>query len=625
MFSLKEDGFMEKTKQKKPSQIHTLNRSLKFIYKNAWNYSKRYCLSLPIFILLSIILPMTLLAIPSLSVYFLTDQKDFGQFAMWVSIIFGVYILLQIYLELKRSALNWDQTFIRCIDVMRLSFMKCLSCDYDFYESKEGKEKRVKGLHATDSNWIGVEGMFKNAPTVLISLGGLIVLISTSSLISYQILLILLGMVIVNLALSAFASVKFEKYLDPISKSENKIQYVYNISKDELKGKDIRNYHLAYLFNSLLNKQVAAFGKYELIQHALFFLPNLSDSLFGYLRDFVAYSLLIKGFIVDKSISAAQFTLMISVINGISTYLTLLGSEIFDLLTSSKEVSALIDFLDSDSQFNTGKGIDLASLPQPMTIEFKDVSFTYKDANKPTISHLSFKVSPGEKIALVGENGAGKTTIIKLLSGFYKPTEGEILIDGHHLDEFNIDDYYSLLSVINQDVQVIGVSIKGNIACTLDDKKIDKIKLMKTIEEAGLKEKVDSLPKKEETVLTQNLDDNGIMLSGGEMQKLMLARALYKNGPLLMLDEPTSALDPIAEGELYQKYGELTKGKSSLFISHRLSSTRFCDRILYLKDGHIIEEGTHEELMKLNGEYKKVFEVQAHYYKEGGDENANAI
>ncbi|MDD2433895.1 MAG: ABC transporter ATP-binding protein, partial [Bacilli bacterium] len=358
------------------------------------------------------------------------------------------------------------------------------------------------------------------------------------------------------------------------------------------------------------------------IQSVVLVLPNLSNTIFGFFRDLVAYTLLTTA-VINGSISVTEYTLMIGIINSISASLVKIGKDITDLHSASLETQDFMIFMNEQSEFNHGKGLDIKTLTRPLSIEFKNVVYQYKDLDKPTINGLSFKMNPGEKIALVGENGAGKTTIIKLLSGFYKPTSGEILINGHKIDEFNIIDYYSLLSVINQDVEILGVSIKNTVAVT--DLAVDEVKLNQAIKDAGLEAKVASLKKGTDTYLTKNLDEEGVLLSGGETQKLMLARALYKDGDILMLDEPTSALDPIAEGEIYQKYNDLTKGKTSIFISHRLSSTRFCDRIFYLRDGHIVEEGSHEELMAKHGEYYEVFTIQAHYYQNNGGNGYESV
>ena len=230
---------------------------------------------------------------------------------------------------------------------------------------------------------------------------------------------------------------------------------------------------------------------------------------------------------------------------------------------------------------------------------------------------MSFKVSRGENIAIVGENGAGKTTAVKLLCGLYCPTSGEILINGKSSRDFSNDSYFKLFSAVFQDYYFMPMTIAENI-CTASD--YDRKKLFAAFDKAGISEKINSLSLKEKTYMIKDVYKDAADFSGGEKQKLLLAKAIYKNAPVLILDEPTAALDPIAENELYLKYNEMTSGKISFFISHRLSSTRFCDRILLVKDGKIAESGTHEELMALKGLYYRMYQVQSYYYKENGGE-----
>jgi ABC-type multidrug transport system fused ATPase/permease subunit len=226
----------------------------------------------------------------------------------------------------------------------------------------------------------------------------------------------------------------------------------------------------------------------------------------------------------------------------------------------------------------------------------------------------------GDKFALVGINGAGKTTIVKLMCGFYQPTEGRILINGIDTRELNIDKYFEQIAVVFQDAFTMSFSIAENIS-GLNSDTIDRDKIKNVLQKAGLMEKISKLEKGIDTYLNKDMDENGIQLSGGEVQKLMLARALYKEAKLLILDEPTAALDAIAESEMYEKYQSLLKGKTSLFISHRLASTRFCNHILFLENGKIKEEGTHDELLTLDRSYAEMFKVQSQYYKDGGDNN----
>ena len=247
------------------------------------------------------------------------------------------------------------------------------------------------------------------------------------------------------------------------------------------------------------------------------------------------------------------------------------------------------------------------------------MTFAHEGSDTNLFENISLTISEGEKVALVGMNGAGKTTLIKLLCGLYKPKSGRILVDGIDILEFNIYDYFKEISVVFQDVFPFAFTIAQNVACD-STSNIDYKRVYEVLCLAGLKEKIDSLKDGINSVMCKDLDENGIVFSGGEMQKLMLARALYKDAGMIILDEPTAALDPLAESEMYEKYNSFVHDKTSIFISHRLSSTRFVDRILFMKDGKIIEEGSHEDLIKLNGEYAYMFDVQAHYYQKEVEE-----
>ena len=228
---------------------------------------------------------------------------------------------------------------------------------------------------------------------------------------------------------------------------------------------------------------------------------------------------------------------------------------------------------------------------------------------------MNLTIHPREKLAIVGLNGAGKTTLVKLICGLLSPSEGRVLLNGDDISDFNRNKYYELFSAVFQDFSILDVTIAEEIAQCKDN--IDYQRIKECIDYAGLSDTIDKLPKGLNTHIGREVYLDGVLLSGGQMQRLMLARALYKNGPILLLDEPTAALDPLAESEIYQKYSDMANNKTSLFISHRLASTRFCDRIILIKDGGIKEEGSHEDLLKLNGEYAKLFEVQSRYYKQG--------
>lgn len=211
-------------------------------------------------------------------------------------------------------------------------------------------------------------------------------------------------------------------------------------------------------------------------------------------------------------------------------------------------------------------------------------------------------------------NGAGKSTLIKLICGLYHPTSGRIFLDGKEISGFYAKDYYREFAVVFQDVFAFSFRLGDNVTCAVETD-ADKERLRASLQKAELWDKVQTLENRERTYMNTDIDVSGVRLSGGELQKLMLARALYKDAPVLILDEPTAALDPIAESRLYEKYYEMTREKTSIFISHRLSSTKFCDRILFMEDGRITEEGGHEELLARQGAYAAMFHTQARYYQ----------
>ena len=249
------------------------------------------------------------------------------------------------------------------------------------------------------------------------------------------------------------------------------------------------------------------------------------------------------------------------------------------------------------------------------TIEFRDVTFTYPKAEKPVLRNISFEVKRGQKISVVGLNGAGKSTLVKLICRMFKPDSGEILVNGRNILDYEYNSYMSKISAVFQDYSIFNFSIRENISCVPEGDDVNKIN--KLIDEVGMREKVNELEKGIETRFGKEYDKEGIEMSGGQSQKIAIARAIYKkDAEMVILDEPASALDPIAEAEIYEKFNDLVEDKTAFYISHRMSSSRFCDKILIIDGGTVADFDTHDNLMKKTESlYYKLFNAQAENYK----------
>ena len=399
--------------------------------------------------------------------------------------------------------------------------------------------------------------------------------------------------------------------------NDRKFNYVTRISNDFENAKEVRLYDMSPWINEISDDCLKTHRHlHSRIQWRAFLTGSINNFL-NLLRDAFAYIYLIIMF-SKNAITVGDFTMYFSAITSLSGTLTGLSEKITELTKYDLKIKDIRKTEKMPSSRNRGKGITAPK--ENIEIEFRNVSFRYPNAENDTIKNISFKIKAGEKLALVGVNGAGKTTIVKLLCGLYLPTEGEILLNSHPINDYNIYEYYSLFSAVFQDISLMPYSIAENIAATTEKDEIDFEKVKNSIEIAGLKERVDALPLGVDTPFNKNINEDAVDFSGGEKQKLALARAIYLDRPMLILDEPTAALDPIAENEMYMKFNEISRGQTAMFISHRLASTRFCDRIIHLENGEIIENGTHDELIAANGKYAMMYGLQSKYYSdsEGG-------
>ncbi len=393
---------------------------------------------------------------------------------------------------------------------------------------------------------------------------------------------------------------------------DRQIAYIFSSGGNVSYAKDMRIFNLPKFLEQALKRSMASRLDWYEQQDEWSFRHDAAIQIISWTGYFLSY-----GYVVYKmfagNIGAGDCVLYFNAISMLSSTVYSLFDSYNGFKWQSDNISYAREYGDIPDKTNRGKG---ESLPKnDFEIEFRNVSYTYYKAEEPTIKGLSFTLHKGERLALVGLNGAGKTTLIKLMCGLYDPTEGEILLNGKPVNAYNRDEYFTLFSAVFQDINELPVSIAENISGESYEL-TDKENLERCMKQSGLYEKVESLPEKERTHLVRSIYDDAIELSGGQKQKMALAKALYKNAPILLLDEPTAALDPIAEQEMYMNYAGFSKGKASVFISHRLASTRFCDRIIMLEKGQIAETGTHAQLMQAGGKYAELYELQSSYYND---------
>lgn len=495
-----------------------------------------------------------------------------------------------------------------------MAFNKNLNTDYINIESLEWREKNNRATEFYRSYYSASADFLDTCNQMLVCLVGVI----TSLTLIYKINFIMI-LLIFSTCIAEFFLLRYLNKEEKDVKNERigvfvKFDYYYSLSKDLTASKDIRLYGFTEHFLFSIAKFISVLEKIVSKYMHQSIKVGGTRALLNFLRELVAYAYLTY-LVCTGSLSVSDFIFYFGIITGFSNWIMSFVYLYSNMERCCNDCQAFRDFVESDEEKQSKPNVDFKDVE---SIEFKNVSFTYPSAENSTINNMSFKVKKGENIAVVGENGAGKTTAVKLLCGLYYATKGDILVNGKSIKDFSLNSYFDLFSVVFQDYRFLPMTVAENICASVN---YDKEKLYGAFEKAGIKDKINSLADKENTYMVKDVYKDAADFSGGEKQKLLLAKAVYKNSPILILDEPTAALDPIAENELYLKYSEITDNKISFFISHRLSSTRFCDRIFFIKDGTVAESGTHEELMKLKGNYYRMYQVQSYYYKEmGGSE-----
>ena len=603
--------------------------------------------------------PFIAAIIPSVAISLVEKRADFLNF-------FGIMLVLVLgnmiigIISAKYDFLIKKKNYkVQFQSVQKKVISKIMTVDYQILESAEGKRLADGAKYSYCVEWNGWSRIMDMFTPFAFNLLGIIVYTIILIPRCPWVLPVFAIMSIMNVMIEKKIALQgYRKYRETIWETDSRVEYFFQRSTSATDGKDIRLYRMEKWFvdvmKTLVQRRMKVWKRVEMY----YFLPHLSDTIWSFVRDIIAYTVLVTQFLAGE-LNATTFTFYLGIITGFAGWLN--GGNMGDgfvranseMIRCNWGINDYRSFMDlPDSKHNTDKenqerkadqeetsktlyqknGTDQEEIsktiyPQDgtdqtekgVTLEFKNVCFRYPGAEHDVIHNLNLKVKAGENIALVGVNGAGKTTLVKLLCGFYHPNKGQILINGREISDYPETEYRKLVGAVFQDMMVMATSVAENIACEKQED-IDEQRLRQAMRLADIEEKICSLPRKEKTSVTNFLDKDGVSFSGGELQRILLARALYKDAPLLLLDEPTSALDPLAETAVYEQYYRLSQGKTTIFISHRLASTKFCDRIIYYENGQVKEDGTHDELMKENGAYAGMFEIQSQYYNEkGGD------
>ncbi|MDD7280090.1 MAG: ABC transporter ATP-binding protein [Oscillospiraceae bacterium] len=506
-------------------------------------------------------------------------------------------------------------TYVRLM-IIKERIAKTLDMDYEALETPEMLDRLQKAKRATAGDWQGVQGMMTYMQVLFTQIISIIIAIIIMT--SFDPLIILVIAVLSYIQFLYFEHIRKKdkkEMWDAMMPHWRKLEYMENVTTDFSYAKDIRLFGMKKF---LAKKQKDVYDE-ELrhwIKSRQYWIYN---SIFSHSISLVR-QLIITGWLVysviAKDLSIGNFTLYLASAGAFSNAI----NEVLSALSALRERSAHTDDYRSFMDIPCDSGKDTIPVPKAdkYVFTFENVSFKYKGQEKYALKNLNITIAAGEKLAVVGLNGAGKSTFIKLLLRLYDVTEGRILMNGTDISRFDRAEYYRLFSPAFQDVTVFAFPMAENVSMSPPDE-TDKNKAEKCVREAGLGDKMDKLEKGIDTELLKVLYDDGVDLSGGEKQKLALARALYKGSDIIVLDEPTAALDALAEYRLYKSFNGLVGNRTAVYISHRLSSTRFCDKVAMFKDGEMTETGTHEELMAKNGDYAEMFRVQAQYYVEDGD------
>lgn len=588
----------------------------KYVIDSIWKWQKSFLLISFLLILVSAASVFIMPIFVKLIIVAIEEKSEIDYFLILVVAYFLIMLLVYICSNYCESQNGWRFPYI--VNLFRKQLMHTmLAMEYEKLERPETLSDFEKNKKNLNDSTKSIQGMMK---TYLKVGTGLLQIVFASFIISTLnplIIVIVLVFAILQFLSSDYTKKKDKGTVwDQLPPLWRKI-FNYNYWSNSFQyAKDIRIYNMSKWLNKKHMDVVEADNEIVKKSRDLWIRCHFVLKFLGMFQDAALYAWLVYNVISGK-MNIADFTLYISSVSLFSNALGQTFWEISNLRNQSKEVCDFRAFLanvdEDEGQKDVSEKLAEAIKSGKLVFTFENVSYQYSGQDEYALKDINLAISSSERLAIVGVNGAGKTTLIKLLCRLYEPTKGRILLNGTDIREFNREEYMRIFSPVFQNIEVYAFSIAENVAMSSN---VNHKKLYDSLNKVQLGEKVMALEKAENTPLMKILYEDGIDFSGGEKQKLAIARALYKNASFIILDEPTAALDAIAEHKLYQSFDELIGSRSTIYISHRLSSTRFCNHIAMLENGRIIEYGSHEELLRSGGEYANLYKIQAQYYQD---------
>ena len=592
---------------------YSIPQNLRFMVQTAWNTRRRVLVMCLTAAVIQVALNLAQLYIAPEILAKVEQGAPGGELLGAIGEFTVILLLLQgarAYCEAVRMPAEID---VRCAVIRKIS-RKSSETSYPNVHDPKMLRLEEQAQQATNGNDDAAEHIWRTLTELLTNVGGFVVYLLLLSRLNAFLLLVVMGTAAVGFLVSHHISQWEYRHREERETYDKELNYFLEQPRKVQLAKEIRVFGLAPWLRELRMKSMKALAAFVARREKTYLWANVVDVALTLLRSGLAYAYLIWQ-TLEQGWPASTFLLYFTAVSGFTAWVTGILSQLSRLHQESIDLSKVQEYLNLPEPFRFEDGLQ-PPVAQGYELRLENVSFRYPGTEKDILKHMNLTIHPGEKLAIVGLNGAGKTTMVMLLCGFYDPTEGRVLLNGQDIREFNRRAYYKLFSAVFQGFSILDTTIAECVAQTAQE--IDLEKVQRCLAQAGLTETMAKFPQGVNTHFGREVYLDGVQLSGGQTQRLMLARALYKDGPILVLDEPTAALDPIAENDIYQKYSDMTAGKTSVFISHRLASTRFCDRIVFIADGGITEEGTHQALLAKGGAYARLFAVQSRYYQEGG-------